>query len=141
MAIVAQIQIAPFDIVGGGNAGSITTGRDFKLNKVKTTTFEEYVKQNSVTSIDLIKMDTEGTENLILVRSSFVLRSMKPIIIWETLLNVIEKELEEIIFIYGYEFYCPTENRLKKQVIIVRIFDDGRSNCFFVHPEKRHLIS
>lgn len=129
------------NLAGESNAGSLTTGRNFVVNKVKTTSFDEYVRQNNETSIDLIKMDTEGTENLILEKSSFILHNMKPIIICETLFNVIEKELEEIMSSYGYEFYYPTEKGLKKQETIVRNFDDGMSNCFFVHPEKRQLIA
>ncbi len=50
-------------------------------------------------------MDTEGTENLILEKSDYVLREMKPIIICETLFNTIESELERIMRSYGYEFY------------------------------------
>lgn len=108
--------------------------------KVKTTTLDEYVKSNDIKKIDLIKMDTEGTENLILESSDFVLKEMKPVIICETLFNVIEPELESILKKYGYEFYNHTNSGLQKVKTIIRKSDDGVRNCFFVHPDKFDLI-
>lgn len=125
---------------GESNTGSKTTGRNFVLNRVKTSTLDNYVRGTGERSIDLIKMDTEGTENLILENSDNVLKEMKPIIICETLFNTIEPELERIMKSYGYEFFCHIPAGLQKQDTIVRTEDDGISNCFFVHPDKYHLI-
>jgi len=128
------------NLAGESNAGSNTKGRHFIVNKVKTCTLDNYVEMNKIVGIDLIKMDTEGTENLILEKASFVLAEMKPIIICETLFNTIEMELEKIMKSFGYEFYNHTENGLQKTDSIVRKSDNGVSNCFFVHPSKYQLI-
>ena len=125
---------------GESNAGSKTTGRNFVRNKVRTSTLDNYVRFAGGGNVDLIKMDTEGTENLILERSDFVLKEMKPIIICETLFNTIEPELERIMSSYGYEFYNHIHAGLQKTGSIRRKEDDGISNCFFVHPDKYHLI-
>jgi len=125
---------------GESNTGSKTTGRNFVLNRVKTTTLDNYVKLSREKKIDLIKMDTEGTENLILDNSALVLSEMKPVIICETLFNTIEPELERILSFHGYEFYNHTEAGLQKVKTIIRKEDNGISNCFFVHPDKYHLI-
>jgi hypothetical protein len=85
-------------------------------------------------------MDTEGTENLILESSDFILTEMKPIIICETLFNTIEPELEKIMSSYGYEFYNHMPSGLQKADTIIRKENNGISNCFFVHPDKYHLI-
>lgn len=129
-----------YNLAGEGNAGSNTTGRNFVRIKVKTTTLDNYVKMNNVGNIDLIKMDTEGTENLILEKSGRVLKEMKPIIICETLFNTIEPELERIMRSFGYEFYNHVGAGLQKTESIIREVNDGISNCFFVHPDKFHLI-
>ena len=129
-----------YNLAGESNAGSKTTGLNFIATKVKTITLDEYVITNKVESIDLIKMDTEGTENLILAHSDLVLREMKPIIICETLFNVIEPLLEEILSEYGYEFYNESETGLKKVATIRREIDNGVRNCFFVHPSKFEFI-
>ncbi len=129
------------NLAGEGNAGSNTTGRNFVVRKVPTTTLDNYVKTNTVSSIDLIKMDTEGTENLILEKASLVLKTMKPIIICETIFNTTEPELERIMKSYGYELYDHVGNGLIKQESIIRNENNGVSNCFFVHPSKFHLIN
>jgi FkbM family methyltransferase len=129
------------NLAGESNAGSKTEGRNFIPNTVQTTTLDAYVKQNQQKSIDLIKMDTEGTEHLILQHADLVLRGMKPIIICETLFDTIETELEKIMLEYDYEFYNHTKNGLEKVATIIRQKDNGVSNCFFVHPSKKHLIA
>jgi FkbM family methyltransferase len=125
---------------GESNTGSKTTGRNFVRNKVRTSTLDNYVRFAGGGNVDLIKMDTEGTENLILESSDFVLKEMKPIIICETLFNTIEPQLEKIMSSYGYEFYNHIHAGLQKTGSIRRKEDDGISNCFFVHPDKYHLI-
>lgn len=128
------------NLAGESNAGSKTEGRNFFPVKVKTQTFNEYVSNTSHESIDLVKMDTEGTEHLILNHADIILKQVKPIIICETLFNTIEPELESIFKIYGYDFYNHTESGLEKVTSIIREKDNGVRNCFFVHPSKYHLI-
>ena len=128
------------NLAGESNAGSMTEGRNFVSVKVKTQTFNEYVSNTSHESIDLVKMDTEGTEHLILNHGDIILKQMKPIIICETLFNTIEPELESIFKLYGYDFYNHTESGLEKVTSIIREKDNGVRNCFFVHPSKYHLI-
>ena len=129
-----------YNLAGEGNSGSKTSGRNFVSISVKTTTLDKYVENAKEANIDLIKMDTEGTEHFILENSDNVLKLMKPIIICETLFNTIELELEKLMRSYGYEFYNHTEMGLKKVNTIVREEDNGVSNCFFVHPNKFDLI-
>jgi FkbM family methyltransferase len=128
------------NLAGEGNAGSKTTGRNFVSVEVKTKTFNEYVIEKGERNIDLVKMDTEGTEHLILKHADVILEKMKPIFICETLYDTIEAELEAIFKHYGYDFYNHTEAGLKKVASIKRTHDDGVKNCFFVHPSKYHLI-
>jgi len=128
------------NLAGESNAGSKTTGRNYVLNRVESTTLDNYVSTVVENKIDLIKMDTEGTENLILEKSVNVIREMKPIIICETIFNTIEPELDKIMRSFGYEFYNFAANGLHKVETIIRKEDNGVGNCFFVHPEKYHLI-
>ncbi|PLW93068.1 MAG: hypothetical protein C0592_07535 [Marinilabiliales bacterium] len=128
------------NLAGEGNAGSKTTGRSFAPTKVRSMTFNEYVTNAKQKSIDLVKMDTEGTEHLILESADVILEQMKPIFICETLFDTIEPELELIFNKYGYNFYNHTDTGLKKVTTIKRDKDNGVRNCFFVHPSKFHLI-
>lgn len=128
------------NLAGESNAGSKTTGRNYVLKRIVSTTLDNYVSRTGEKRIDLIKMDTEGTENMILEKSANVLREMKPVIICETIFDTIEPDLERIMSLYGYEFYNFMGNGLHKQKTIIRSEDNGVGNCFFVHPEKYHLI-
>ena len=128
------------NLAGESNAGSKTTNRNFVPIQVKTETLDSYIKIANEETVDLIKMDTEGTEHLILEQSQAVLRDMRPLIICETLFDTIESDLEIIFQKYGYEFYNHTEIGLEKVDSIVREKDNGVRNCFFVHPSKFNLI-
>lgn len=129
-----------FNLSGENNAKQKFDKNETVVRKVPTTTLDEFVKINAYKNIDLIKMDTEGTENLILESSSQVIESMKPIIICETLFQAIEPELERIMKSHGYEFYNHTEEGLVHVESIVRATDNGVRNCFFVHPSKYSII-
>ena len=124
------------NLAGESNAGSKTTDRNFVPVQVTTQTFDAYVEQVKEEKIDLIKIDTEGTEHLILKQSHSVLKNFKPIIICETLFNTIESDLEAVFRKYGYDFYNHTEDGLVKVDGIIRKQDNGIRNCFFVHPSK-----
>ena len=128
------------NLTGESNAGSKTKNRNFVPIQVNTKTLDSYIKEVNEGKIDLIKMDTEGTEHLILKHAHSILENIKPIIICETLFNTIEPDLEIIFRKYGYEFYNHTEIGLEKVDTIIRREDNGVRNCFFVHPSKFHQI-
>lgn len=129
-----------YNLGGEGNTGSKSNDKNFITNKVTTITFDKYVLENKVNNIDLVKIDTEGTENLILENAEYILTNFKPIIICETLFNMIETELETVMLNYGYEFYNHSEKGLEKVSSIKRDVDNKVRNCFFVHPSKSFLI-
>jgi len=125
------------NLAGEGNAGTLTEGRNFEKNIVKTTTLDSFIlKMNHSKPLDLIKIDTEGTEYLILRKGAKVLLEMQPIIICEVLFNAKEKELEETILKYGYLIFVHDGKGLKKIETLVRKKDNGLTNYFFVPPSK-----
>lgn len=129
------------NLAGEGNAGTKTTSRDFVKNRVKTTTLDEFVNSNNINEIDLIKIDTEGTEIDILYSGKEVIKNHQPIIICETLFNTIEEQLDDFFKGLEYQFYNHTSKGLEKVSTIKREKDDGIRNCFFVPKSKSDLIS
>jgi len=129
-----------YSLSGEGNTGSIIDHRDVCKNVVKTTTLDNYTISNNIKIIDLIKIDTEGTEHLILEKSDKVLTELKPIIICETLFNKIEQKIEEIMKSYHYRFFNHTPDGLCEVTSIQRNVDDNIRNCFFVPPSRIGLI-
>jgi len=129
-----------YNLGGKGHIGTEESHLNTVRNKVKTITLDDYVKTSGDREIDLIKIDTEGNEDLILSKSKNIMRSMKPIIICETLYNKIESRIEEIALSHEYLFYNHYPDGLKKVETLKRTFDNGVRNCFLVHPSKVGLI-
>lgn len=90
--------------------------------------------------IDLIKLDTEGTEDKILEGAANIIRTYRPIIICETLFNKIENALESVMLSHGYDFYNHQQGKLVKTLTIRRVSDNGVRDCFFVPKEKTSWI-
>lgn len=134
-----KYQYMEHNLVAVSNLSFGQPNRKMKSVKVRITTIDDYVKQHPDLVPDIIKMDTEGTENLILAGAKNTLES-KPIVICETLFNKIEKQLEDIMASHGYEFYNFKNGKLYKVTTLARSIDNGVHDCFFVHPEKAHLI-
>jgi FkbM family methyltransferase len=111
-----------------------------KKTSIDSDTLDNFVKRKNISSVDLIKIDTEGSEHLILQKAKETIEEYKPIIICELLYNKIERQLEEIMSTHNYEFYLHTEKGLVKSHTLQREFDDGIRNCFFIHPTKINLI-
>ena len=130
-----------YNLAGEGNAGTKTTSRNFVKNMVKTTTLDDFVNSNKINGIDLIKIDTEGTEVDILNSGKAIIKKHQPIIICETLFNTIEDQLEDFFKGLDYQFYNHTSTGLEKVSTIKRIKDDGIRNCFFIPKSKSDLIS
>jgi len=128
-----------YNLSGEHNLGTKTQLKSLKT-KVISNTLDNFVKMNDIKKIDLIKIDTEGSEDLILMESSNTINQFKPIIICEVLFNRIESKLENIMLEHNYEFYNHNGKGLTIVSTIKRDSDDGIRNCFFVHPTKKYLI-
>lgn len=129
-----------YNLSGEGNTGSKTEERFFTRHTVKTTTLDAYCVRNHVKSIDLIKLDTEGTEPLILQKAEETITRMKPVIICETLFGTTENELDYMMKSFGYDFFNHKGHGLIRVDSIKRKKDDGIRNCFMVHPSRFSLI-
>lgn len=125
---------------GESNASTKDLDRDFKTYQVPGITLDEYCKKNAVSGMDLIKIDTEGSEFRILKGGEKTISKYLPIIICEVLFDFNEDKIESIMNEFDYEFYLFKEGRLIKAETLMRAEDDGVRDCFFVHPDKYPMI-
>jgi FkbM family methyltransferase len=127
-------------------AGVGTTKKIFDTQKnsiavpVKAYTLDNVLREQGFSSVDLIKIDTEGTENMILEGAAKTISSFRPIIICEILFNQIEDQVERIMRGHNYLFYNYFDRQLHLTSSIIREKDDGVRDCFFVPAEKTQLI-
>lgn len=130
-----------YNLAGTGTLkGEDVAHQLFVSRKVKTTTLDSWIASEHVADIDLIKLDTEGTENLILEGADKMLREQQPIIICEILFQVIEDKLERIMRQYDYHFFNYQDGKLYKTETLIRRIDDGSRDCFFVPSSKMSWI-
>jgi len=129
-----------YNLAGTGTLkGEDLSGQPYVSRKVPTTTLDEWIKTQN-TSIDLIKIDTEGTEHRILSGADELLRKHAPIIICETLFRVIEDKLEDIMRRYDYHFFNYRNGKLHRTKTLIRETDNGFRDCFFVPSGKLSWI-
>jgi FkbM family methyltransferase len=129
-----------YNLAGEGHAGSHISDRNFMAHEVAADTVDHFFSQQNY-RVDLVKIDTEGTEDRILSQAHEMLEKCEPIIICETLFNTIEDKLEALLKPKGYAFYNHVGSKLIKVDSLVREEDDGVRNCFFVPPSKRSWIA
>lgn len=128
--------------LGGVSSEIINPRLDPSLRReVNSTTLNKFVENYSIKDIDLIKIDTEGTENRILENGSEILEKIRPIIICETLFCNIEVQLDSLMKRYDYLFYNYLDNKLVKVDSIIRNEDNGVRDCFFIPKEKESLLT
>ncbi len=125
---------------GEGNAGSKTDGAKFQALKVNCMRLDDYVNEAKIEHIDLIKIDTEGTEDQILRSATGLIEEHQPIIVCETLFNTIEEDLEAIMKPLNYRFFNHYEDGLREVDSLHREEDNGVRDCFFVPESKLDLI-
>lgn len=123
-----------------GGVGSLKQDASKIAYPVKTETLDQFISKNSIPLVNLIKIDTEGTENSILEGAEETIDKYRPIIICETLFNKIEDKLEVIMKKHDYLFFNHENGRLKRVNTLIRKKDNGVRDCFFVHSSKVHLI-
>jgi FkbM family methyltransferase len=105
---------------------------------VKVDTLDNYVKQNNITSFELMKLDVEAHEDIVLSGATNVLQNFKPIIMCEVLEGKVEERIQNALQKFDYEFYQATDKGLVKQTSIKH---DGVTNDYFmVHPDRRGMI-
>lgn len=88
-------------------------------SEVSVMRLDDFVVQNEIDFVSLIKIDTEATEAEVLLGAEKLLKRDEPIIICEVLKGYArEGELGEIMDSHGYEFYLLTpEGPVKKEFI------------------------
>lgn len=136
-----KYQYLNYNLAGEGNAGTKKTSRNFVKNTVNATTLSAFVASQNLEHIDLIKIDTEGTEFEILMSGKSEIKKFEPIVICETLFNTIEGKLEDFFIDLDYDLFNHTKLGLKKVDTLRRTTDDGVRNCFFVPKSKLEWIT
>lgn len=83
--------------------------RDYKIEKVKTDTIDNFVFEQNINKLNFIKSDTEGADNRVIEGGGDTIRKFKPIMALE--MNHNDKSLQ-ILYKIGYKPYYIIKNKL-----------------------------
>jgi FkbM family methyltransferase len=88
-------------------------------------------------SVDLIKIDTEGTEPDVLAGARSILKRDEPVIICEVLSGLIEQHLHAVLDPFGYRYFWITDKGLVRKQTIEG--DKTYTNLNYVFATDRRL--
>lgn len=110
--------------------------KDVKPVTVPALTLDTFVNTNDIQRVDLIKIDTEGTEHKCLEGAKDILKRDRPIIICEVLKGLTEKFLQEILHKFDYKYFIITNTGLINKKEIEGDINYKYNNYLFITPEK-----
>ncbi len=108
---------------------------------VPATTLDSFVKDEKVSNIDLLKIDTESTEPSVLEGAQQTLQRDEPIIICEVLTGgMTEDRIHSYLAPLTYKYYLITPQGLIEKKEIVGDHLNGNFNYLFVPESKMALF-
>lgn len=125
--------------IGGSSTTARAKDEYSKTINVKLESLDNFVKDNQIKKVDLMKLDTEATEDQVLAGSSHIIERDRPIILCEVLPGRIEEKLESFYREHNYKFFLPEENGLKPLGSLKG--HSGEKDYYFVPEEKVDEVS
>ncbi len=133
----------PFYInLGSDQSSSTLEGfrQDIKEIEVCAVTLDTFVEEENIDQVDLIKIDAEGQDHRVLGGMRRILQRDQPDIICEVLHGRTEKELQNILSDFGYQYYWITDDGLIPRDIIVGDSEYRYFNYLFTKKESLETI-
>lgn len=108
--------------------------------KVTTTTLDEYINNQGLSQIDLLKIDVEAAEKKVIAGALQTLKRDLPFVICEVLENLDHSFLQQVFQELNYHFYHITPAGLLKHKKLKGSLDGEKRNYLFVPSNKRELF-
>jgi FkbM family methyltransferase len=86
---------------------------NMRIIKVKTQTLDSYVNEHNIQNIDIMKVDTEGTEDKVFEGGADTIEKFRPVVICEVLSNLIEDKIQDFFGRLNYKYYFVADNTLE----------------------------
>ena len=113
---------------------SIVDRERLVVSEVEVTTLDDFVAANDVHGIDLVKIDTEATEDQVIEGMTQTVARDRPAIVCEVLPEGPAESIEDILRPYNYRFSVFTDHGLQPRP---RITPDERWRNFLFEPSDR----
>jgi len=114
---------------------------DVEEIRLPTTTLDEFVKQQSLSSVDLVKIDAEATEAKVIRGARETLRVHRPFVICEVLEDVDLITVEETFAALEYQFLHIGPDRLERRPHLRGSLAVDQRNYLFAPVEKIETLT
>jgi len=108
--------------------------------QVKSITLDDFVEAHNIKRLDLIKIDTEGTEPDVFAGGFRTIERDHPTIICEVLKGMTERDHERFFGPLGYSYYLLTADGPSVRNIIEGESVTNPRNYLFVHESKADVV-
>lgn len=131
-------------IPNGAITTSASSSKGFRACKevisVDALTVDDFVERNELSSVGLMKIDTESTEPSVLKGALKTIKKKRPIILCEVLYGVTESRLHSVMDGLNYHYFWVCRDGLIEMKTIVGDAEYLFRNYIFVADEKVTLI-
>ena len=121
-----------------------STLKDFRISRERITVpaikLDSYCKEKNIKEVDLLKIDTEGTEHTIIEGGLETITKDQPIIFCEVLKGITEEFLHDLLHPIGYEYYWLSDSGPVKQETIFGHNDKSMNYLFVTQRRKAALL-
>lgn len=109
--------------------------------QVKGITLDSFAAQRNIKKFDVLKIDTEGTEDKVIAGTARLIERDTPIIICEILPEFNEEPFRKMLDPLGYTYWWITSNGLKRQDHIIGDPLMRERNYVFLPPGKQEVYA
>ena len=120
--------------LGGSSSTARAKDQYSQTVVVQMGSLDDFVEERGIKRVDILKLDTEATEDKVLAGAAKLIRRDRPLILCEVLPGRIENELERIFREHGYVAFLPDENGLERMGSVVGHSDS--KDFLFVHETR-----
>ncbi len=106
-----------------------------------TITLDEYMSQQGIDRLELLKIDAEATESKVICGAMQTIRRDRPFIICEVLENIDHSYLQQTLPAMGYQFFHITPEHLARHAHLQGKVNVEQRNYLFVPAEKASALN
>lgn len=130
-----------YHVSGTGNTANTWNNDSINKYSIDCIKIDSFILNEKIDTVDLMKIDTEGTEDKVLLGAMESIIKFKPIIICEVLPNKIEDNIFKIIKSIDYLIFQHNED--EQNLMLVEKFNllSRDRNFIFIPESKLYLIN
>jgi FkbM family methyltransferase len=118
IAVSPKYKYLKYNSLGGsGHLSHVRENPTKHQVKVKAQTLDDFISENQINGLDLLKLDVEEAEHLVLAGGHASILKFRPIVVCEVFSSTMLQQVRQEIMIHGFRAFRFTEGNLKEEKI------------------------